>query len=147
MKKQLIWLPVVLAAVMLTAWSKPLREMIAPEKTVSKNISFAVYTKDNYNTSIYASASAKLKITIVKVSGDKRNIVWQKQYDARLLNQYPSLEKAVAQNVTVKNVVDSKDKLEVIYTLTYNDKGSELQLQDGVVVNKGEKEGKLFVNI
>lgn len=147
MKKQLLWLPVVLAAVMLTAWNKPLREMIAPEKTVSKNISFAVYSKDNYNNSIYANASAKLKITIVKVRGLDRSIVWQKQYDAKLLNQYPSLEKAVAQNVTVKNVVDSKEKLEVIYTLTYNDKGSELQLQDGVVVSKGEKEGKLFVNI
>lgn len=147
MKKQLLWLPVVLAAVMLTAWNKPLREMIAPEKTVSKNISFAVYSKDNYNNSIYANASAKLKITIVKVRGVERSIVWQKQYDAKLLNQYPSLEKAVAQNVTVKNVVDSKEKLEVIYTLTYNDKGSELQLQDGVVVSKGEKEGKLFVNI
>ena len=147
MKKQLIWLPVVLAAVMLTAWNKPLREMIATEKTVSKNISFAVYSKDNYNNNIYANASAKLKITIVKVRGAERSIVWQKQYDAKLLKQYPSLEKAVAQNVTVKNVVDSKEKLEVIYTLTYNDKGSELQLQDGVVVSKGEKEGKLFVNI
>ena len=147
MKKQLIWLPVVLAVVMLAAWSKPLKEMMTSEKTVSKNISFAVYKADNYSSSAYADASAKLKITIVKARGTKRSIVWQKEFDAKALNQYPSLEKAVAQKVIVNNVVDSKDKLYVVYTLTYNDKGSEMQLRDGAVIAKGEKSGKLLINI
>jgi len=142
-----MWIPGVIAAVMLTAWNKPLRELMAPEKTVSKNISFAVYTNDNYTSNIYAHASAQLQIAIVKVRGTKRSIVWQKSYDAKLLKQYPSLEKAVAQQVEIKNVVDSKDKLEVVYTLTYNDKGNQLQLQDGTVIAKGEKNGKLFINI
>lgn len=147
MKKQLIWLPVVLAVVILTAWSKPLKEMMTPEKAVSKNISFAVYKADNYNANVYADASAKLKITIVKVRGTKRSIVWQKDFDAKALNQYPSLEKAVAQKVIVNNVVDSKDKLYVVYTLTYNDKGSEMELRDGTVIAKGENNGKLMINI
>ncbi len=132
---------------MLAAWNKPLRAIIAPEKTVSKNISFAVYTADNYNSSAYANASASLQVSIVKVRGNERTTVWQKSFDAKLLSQYPSLEKAAAQHVVVNNVVDSKDKLEVVYTLTYNTNGSKLQLQDGTTVSKGEKEGKLFINI
>ncbi len=147
MKKQLIWLPVVIAAVLLTAWNKPLREMMTPEKAVSKNISFAVYKAGDYNSNIYADASARLQVTIVKVRGSKRSIVWQKSYDAKLLNQYPSLQNAIAQNVVINNVVDSKEKLEVVYTLTYDSKGSQLQLQDGTTINKGEKDGKLFINI
>lgn len=147
MKKQIIWLPVAIAAILLTAWNKPLREMLAPEKTVSKNISFAVYKTGEYNSNIYADASAKLQVTIVKVRNNTRSIVWQKSYDAKLLSQYPSLENAIAQNVVINNVVDSKEKLEVVYTLTYDSKGSELQLQDGTTIDKGQKDGKLFINI
>lgn len=147
MKKQLIWLPVVLAVVILAAWSKPLKEMMTPEKAVSKNISFAVYKTDNYNSNVYADASARLKITIVKERGGKRSIVWQKDFNAKALSQYPSLEKAVAQKIIVNNVVDSKDKLYVVYTLTYNDKGSEMELRDGTVIAKGENTGKLMINI
>ena len=120
---------------------------MTPEKAVSKNISFAVYKAGDYNSNIYADASARLQVTIVKVRGSKRSIVWQKSYDAKLLNQYPSLQNAIAQNVVINNVVDSKEKLEVVYTLTYDSKGSQLQLQDGTTINKGEKDGKLFINI
>ena len=124
-----------------------MKEMMTPEKAVSKNISFAVYKADNYNSNVYADASAKLNITIVKVRGTKRSIVWQKDFDAKALNKYPSLEKAVAQKVIVNNVVDSKDKLYVVYTLTYNDKGSEMELRDGTIIAKGENSGKLMINI
>jgi hypothetical protein len=147
MKKQLIWLPVVIASVMLAAWNKPLTALIAPEKTVSKNVSFAVYRADNYNSSVYANSSASLQVSIVKVRGNERTVVWQKAYDAKLLKEYPSLQNALAQNVTVHNVVDSRDNLEVVYTLTYNDKGNTLQLENGTTISKGEKDGKLFINI
>ena len=147
MKKQLIWLPVVAAIVLLAAWNKPLREMMTPEKAVSKDISFAVYKAGDYNSTVYADASAKLQVTVVKVRGDQRSVVWQKSFDAKLLSQYPSLENAISQHVVVKNVVDSKEHLEVVYTLTYDTKGNVMQLQDGAVISKGEKDGKLFINI
>lgn len=147
MKKQLIWLPVVIAAVLLAAWNKPLRALVAPEKTVTKNVSLAVYSNDNYKASVYSSASASLQVSIVKVRGGERKVVWQKNYDAKLLKDYPTFANALAEKVVVNNVVDSKDKLEVVYTLTYTDKGNQLQLQDGTIISKGEKDGKLFINI
>jgi len=147
MKKQLVWLTVVVAAVILAAFGKQLKELASPEKTVTKNISFAVYTSDNYNASVYANASASLQVSIVKVRGNERKVIWQKAYDARLLKEYPNLANALAEKVIVNNVVDSKDKLEVVYTLTYSDNGSQLQLQDGTTISKGEKSGKLFINI
>jgi len=147
MKKQLVWLTVVIAAVMLAAFNKPLKEIIAPEKTVSKNISLAVYSKDDYKASIYSNASASLQVSIVKVRNGERKLVWQKSYNARLLKDYPSLTNALAEKVIVNNVQDSKDKLEVIYTLTYTENGNQLQLQDGTIINKGQKDGRLFINI
>lgn len=147
MKKNLTWFAIGAAVVLLTAWSKPLIEKMNAEKPVSKNISFAVYKENNYASKVYDDASAKLQVSVVKVRGDKRSIVWTKEYDAKLLKEYPSLENALAQKITVNNVVDSKERLEVVYTITYDAKGSKIQLQDGAVITKGQKDGKLFINI
>ena len=147
MKKHILWLMVAAAVVLLAAWGKPIIENISFKAPVSKSISFAVYKSDNYSAKIYDDASAKLSVAIIKVSGRKRFIVWQKTYDARLLNQYPSLANAMAQKVVINNVDDGKEHLEVVYTLTYNAHGSCIQVQDGTVISKGEKEGKLLINI
>ncbi len=147
MKKHILWFTVAAVVVLLAACSKPIIENISFKAPVSKSISFAVYKSDNYSAKIYDDASAKLSVAIVKVSGRKRLIVWQKTYDARLLNQYPSLANAMAQKIVINNVDDGKEHLEVVYTLTYNAHGSCIQVQDGTVISKGEKEGKLFINI
>lgn len=132
---------------MLTAWSKPLKEMINPEKAINKNISFEVYKTANYSSAVYHDASAGLQVTVVKVKGNERKVVWQKNYDARLLEQYPSAANAITQSVVIHNVVDSKEHLEVLYTLTYNSKGSVMQLQDGKVICSGIQGSRLFINI
>jgi len=148
MKKHLlVWLAVGAAVVLLAAWSKPLIEKINFEKPVSKSISFAVYTQNSYTSKIYSDASAKLQVTVVKVRGSKRSTVWQKEFDAKLLKDYPTLQNALAQRVVVNNVVDSKEHLEVVYTITYDANGSQMQLQDGTVMAKGDNNGKLFINI
>jgi len=145
--KKIFWLPVAVVVVLLAAWSKPVKEMMNQEKMVSKNISFAVYKTGNYTSKVYDEASAKLQVTVVKIRGNKRSIVWRKDYDAKLLKEYPSLENAFSQNLVISNVVDSKEQLEVVYTLTYDSKGSVIQLQNEEVISKGAKDGKLFINI
>ena len=147
MKKYIIGFMLTAVVVLLAAWSKPIIENIRFEKPVSKSVSFAVYKSNNYASKIYSDASAKLSVTIVKVRGNNRNIVWQKTYDARLLNQYPTLADAMSQKVVINNVDDRNDKLEVIYTLIYSSNGSNVQLEDGTVITRGMKEGKLFINI
>src|SRR5689334_6687109 len=133
MKTYLLWLPLVWfgfgAAIYTTT-----KGTTSTEKTVNKNISFAVYKGNNYASEVYNNTSATLHITITKVRGNKRAVVWNKTFDARLLNQYPSLENALTQQVTVPNVLDKKEYLEVTYILTYNSNGSGLQMQNGTVV-------------
>jgi hypothetical protein len=147
MKKQITGIAVAAMVVMLAAWSKPLKEMVTAEKTVSKNISFEVYKANNYSSAIYNDASARLQVTVVKIRGAERRVVWQKNYDAMLLKQYPSMQNAIRQNVVINNVVDSKEHLEVVYTLTYDSNGSVMQLQDGKVISNGTQNGRLFINI
>lgn len=147
MKKQLVWFAAAIAVLVLAAFTKPVKQILHPEQAISKNISLAVFSNDNYKASIYAHASASLQVSIVKNRGGERKLVWQKNYDAKLLTQYPSLANALSEKVVVNNILDSKDKLEVIYTLTYKDNGNSLQLMDGTIITKGQKDGKLFINI
>lgn len=136
MKKYLLWLPLVwlgFGAALYSSTEK--KESNTPVKTVNKNISFAVYKSDNYSSDVYNNTSATLHIVITKVRGTSRTIVWDKTFDAKLLKQYPSLENAITQQVTVPNVLDSKERIEVTYTLTYDSHGSQLQMQNGTEVD------------
>ena len=133
MKKYLLWLLLAWfgfgAAIYTTA-----KGTTAQEKPVDKNISFAVYKSNNYASDVYKTTSATVHITITKVRGNNRTVVWDKTFDAQLLKQYPSLEHALTQQVTIPNVLDNKEHLEVNYTLTYNSNGSELQMQSDTMV-------------
>lgn len=147
MKKHLLWFTVALVAAALATFHTQVAAWIAPEKPVSKSISFEVYKAGDYTSAIYNDASAKLRVTVTKVSGNNRTIVWDKTFDALQLRQYPSLKNAISQKVVIGNVFDSKEHLEVTYTLTYNSKGSVLEMQNGVLVSKGNPGGKFSISI
>ena len=147
MKKHLLWFMVAVVVVLLAAWCKPIIANINFQQPVSKSVSFAVFKANNYNSKVYDDASVKLSVAIVKVSGNKRSTVWQKSYGAKLLNQYPSVADAMSQTVVIDNINDRSEHLEVIYTLTYKAKGSTVTLQDGTVIARGEKTGRLAINI
>lgn len=145
MKKHLLWFSVV-AVIAVAAMSKQVKEVITPAKPVEKSVSFALYKGSDYASDVYNSTSAMVHITIEKVSGKTRKTVWEKTFDAQMLKQYPSLQEAIAQTVKVPNVFDAREHLEVSYTLTYNSKGSELQMQNGMVV-KGNGTDKVYIGI
>ena len=77
--------------------------------------------------------------TVEKVNGKKRTLVWDTTLDSKLLSDYPSVENALSQNITVPNVFDKKEHLEVTYILTYDSKGSRLQMQGDAAVSGGTK--------
>jgi hypothetical protein len=132
MNKILAWLPalLVLGAVVY----KPVKEATQPQ-LVNKNISFSVYKSNDYASGAYSNTSAQVHIVVEKVNNKgQHTIVWNRTLNAKSLSQYPSIENALQQKITVHNVNEKKEKLVVYYTLIYNSKGSELQMQEGTVV-------------
>jgi hypothetical protein len=144
MNKYLVWLPafMVLGAVIY----KPAKE--APEaKPVSKNISFSVYKSSSYTSVVYNNTSARVYIIVEKVNTNgQHTIVWDKKLDPKYLSQYPSIENALKQNITIHNLNREKEYLVVHYILTYNSKGSELQMQDSTIM-KDDNTGKIDISI
>jgi hypothetical protein len=144
MNKFLTWLPAVMVLGAVTY--KPVKEA-AESKLVDKDISFAVYKGSSYASGAYNSTSAQVHMIVEKINTNgQHTIVWDKTLDSKYLSQYPSAENALKENVTIHNVNQKKEHLVVYYTLTYDSKGSELQMQDGTIVNDNNS-GKVDISI
>ena len=144
MNKLIAWLPalMVLGAVIY----KPVKEA-TETKTVNKNISFSVYKGNSYTSGVYSNTFAQIHIVVEKVNTKgQREIVWDKILESKYISQYPSANNALKQNIVIPNVNQKKEYLLVYYTLTYNSKGSKLQMQDGTIV-KDSNSGKVNISI
>jgi hypothetical protein len=143
MNKYMAWLPALM--ILGTVIYQPVKK-VNETKTVSKSISFSVYKGSKYASGIYDNTSAQVQIVVEKVNNrGERSTVWDTTLDAKLLKQYPAAAQALSQQITVSNVNEKKEHLEVKYILTYNSKGSELQMQDDMVVS--EKASKVNISI
>jgi hypothetical protein len=129
MKKILLWMVLILfLSGIVVASYKPIKEALK-ENPVERTISFRLYKGSNYSTKIYNCSSAEIYIAVEKVKNTSHTTVWDTTFDAKLLNKYPSAKNVVAQKVTIQNVIENKEHLEMHYVLKYNSKGSVLKIQ------------------
>lgn len=117
------------------------------EKPTIKNIILEVYKSDDYLSAIYKNASAKICITITKVSSASRVTVWSKTFDPLQLKQYPAFGDALSQKLAIDNVFDGREHLEIRYTISYYSNGSVLEMENDVLLSKGTKDGTLTIAI
>ena len=146
MKKHLLWLSVVIVVVF-TSFQQQVREVINPEKPVTKDISLAVYAGSNYTSKIYDASVAQLHVTVYKVRGYNYSIVWEKTFDTMELKKIPGCANALSQQVRITNVFDKKEQLVVVYNLVYDSKGSRLETKYGEYVSRGNNTNKLYIGI
>ena len=99
MKKRLLWFTVALVVAAVAIFHTQVVTWLTPEKPVSKSINLQVYKGNDYTSAVYNDAFAKLHITVTKVSGKSRTIVWDKTFDALQLRKYPSLQNALTQGL------------------------------------------------
>ncbi len=144
MKKTLI----IAILVLLTAAAWWLINKNADTKnSVSKNINVEVYKNASYISPAYKNTFATLQVTVVRVHGKHRDIVWQQTYKPTELKDYPGVDKPMTQKISIPNVNDKKERLEIYYQVTYNSQGSILNLLNTAVIEKGQKTGKLLIEI
>jgi hypothetical protein len=81
------------------------------------------------------------------VCDNKQTILWNKVYESMPLKNYPVSGKNLYETVIVHNISDRKEKLFVTYMVTYNAKGSVMEVENGTTLSKGVKQDKLEINI
>ncbi len=114
---------------------------------VNKSINVEVYKTASYISPIYANSTATLEVTVVRVKNNKRDIVWQHTFQPTELKDYPESDKPMTQKISIPNVNDKKETLEVYYKVTYNSAGSILNSFNYTTIGKGQQSGKLNIQI
>jgi hypothetical protein len=144
MKTYLTWLPASLI-VLAGALISPVQKVFIGRNTVTKSVDFAVYKGNDYSAEAYKNTSAQVHIVVEKVSAKSRITVWDTTIDATELKDFPTAENAKAERITVPGIVDKKEHLEITYLLTYDSRGSQLQMQGGTAVY--DNSGKMDISI
>jgi hypothetical protein len=144
MNKYIAWLPAFI--ILATVIYKPVKEA-TETKLISKDISFSVYKSSSYKSVAYNNTSAEVNIIVEKVNTKgQHTIVWDKKLDSKYLSKYPSFENALTQNITINNLDSKKECLVVNYIVTYNSKGSELQMHSSTILADNNA-GKVDIGI
>ena len=141
MNKHFTWLPVL--TLLGSVLSSPVKEA-GKAPMINKSISFAVYKGDAYTSKIYDNTFAQVKIVVEKVNKKGISIVWDTVFNS-ILRNYVSMEKAQYKTVMIP-INGCTEHLQVKYTLTYNSKGNQLQMEyKAAASNTGDT--KLDINI
>src|SRR5664279_2286261 len=85
------------------------------EIPVSKDINVEVYKTASYVSPAYANTFAILEVTVVRVRGNKRDTAFQHTFEPKQLKDFPESNNPILQKITVPNVNDRTEKLEIYY--------------------------------
>lgn len=143
MKKLLIILPVLMTLLLCASQAKKLSPT---EKPISKSINLSIFRENNYSSAAYDSTIASVHITVSKVVGDKYTTVYDKTLSSMQLQQFPEMQNAISNSLTIPNLLNNKEKLLINYEVTYDTRGSKLTLSNYLVTNAASRDN-LKINI
>jgi len=146
MKKQLLILPLLLISITVIAFNKQIQNWFNGTKAVKKEISFSITGKNDYTLQAYNDAAAEIEISITKINGGKRIVLWKKEFENMLLKQYDSNIMPI-ENVNINNTFSAKETIEVSYTITYKSAGKVLKLGREILLDKTEQKDKLEIEV
>lgn len=109
------------------------------EKPQTKTVQYSVYAAKGYSSSIYRKSKVRVVLSIYKFSPNTVEMVWEGIIDEARLKSYPSSSNPAFREVSVHNVLDSKETLAAYYKVIYVSEGSELSYEKGVSLGKGAK--------
>lgn len=146
MKKHLLILPLLLISISVIAFNKQIQNWFRGTKAVKKEISFSITGKNDYTLQAYNDAVAEIQISITKISGNKKVVLWKKEFGNMLLKQYNS-DKIPIENVNINNTFYAKEMIEVSYTITYKSNGKVLKLGRNIMLDKAASKDKLEIEV
>lgn len=93
-------------------------------KKETKRINISVSKMAGYESAAYKDAFATLYVSVYRVKGNTKQLIWEHNYSQTQLKNFPSANKPLQQSVTINDITECNVKIEVCYSLIYNTKGS-----------------------
>ena len=85
-------------------------KIFTASKTISAEIDLHIQSDNKYLSSAYDEATAQIHITVTKISGSKRVIVWEKDFKNMQLKNYSN--NSNTETLMIPNLTQLKEKLE-----------------------------------
>jgi hypothetical protein len=124
-----------------------IRDIVTPEKPVSKTLEISMYAKADYSEEIYKGSKAKVQVTISKYRNKKFQVIHQEVLEASSLNNIPSKTNPFVKAIQVNNLYEKKDLLVATYTVSYESNGSILKYDKHILIPKSKGNRELTVTI
>jgi hypothetical protein len=124
-----------------------IKDIIVPEKPVSKTLEIAMYAKADYSQEIYKGSKAKVHVTISKYRNKKFEVVYDTTLEAGDLNNLPSQENAFVKAIQVNNFYENKELLVATYTISYESNGSVIKYDKHILIPESKGKRELAVTI
>ncbi len=145
--KKLVFIPLLITTIGLSVFYKNITGFFLPEKPVNKELNLSIATAANYHSRAYENAQASVRVSIYKIRGKQKMLIWEKTFDTLQLKRYPDYRSPMVNSITIPNVVSNREKIIVVYTITYNTQGSILQMANGKVFPGKNNRDKLEILI
>jgi hypothetical protein len=129
-----------------TLYGKRITYLIS-EKPENKTVRFSVFAGTDYSGSLYKKTKTKVKLTIVKCTGDKQEVAWEGVVDEGRVKNYPASSKPLYREVRVYNVYDRNETLAAYYEVVYDSKGSKMSYMQGIILSPGSNVDSLQIKI
>ncbi|CAN5190253.1 hypothetical protein BH11BAC6_BH11BAC6_08850 [soil metagenome] len=117
-----------------------------PDVTYNKTLEMTVFSAANYSSDVYNGSVVGLNVTVTKVTGNKKLIVWQKDFPSLELKKFPSLDNAFKPSIDLPGS-SASDVFEITYKLTYNSNGSILEMEQSKTITGSDINSDLYINI
>jgi hypothetical protein len=124
-----------------------IKDIIVPEKPVTKTLEISMYAKAAYSGEVYKGSKAKVHLTVSKYRNKKFQVVYDTVLEAGDLSNLPSQKDAFIKAIQVNNFYEKRELLVATYTVSYESKGSILKYDKHILIPESKGKRELAVTI
>ena len=146
MKKLFIPLTFILLAIVV-ACSVQIKQLIYPEKTVTKDLNITIVHANSYSSHVYANSSAMLNVVVIRLRKQHMDTLFIKDYPSFKLRNLSSYSKSFNERIHVPGIKDKKEKIILVYNIVYKTKESMFVMPYVNYIGNGTTNDNFYITI
>lgn len=139
MKKTISFIAVFLISGAVAIQGK-MANMVMQDKVTNKVVDYSIIAAGNYSGALYKNTTAKVVLTVYKLTGDEQQILWETTIDKGKLKNYPYKKEPLVRRLCFYNIHEYKEDLIASYRIIYYYRGYELYYEKNYLIKNSTGE-------
>jgi len=116
------------------------------EKVQTRTVQFSIFVGTNYSGKLYKKSKAKVILSVYRLQGNSKDVLWESIVDRGNLRNYPQRNNALFRNLTFYNIPEHSQQIVASYKVVYNTKASEMAYEENCLLS-GAKGDTLQISL